>query len=140
MGYTTNSASEIKPIKKGKWGKRFLYFFLFLILGFAAYIFICGRTYSDGFRTGVAIKISQKGFLFKTYEGELNLGGISQGDGTIMTKNIWTFSVQKNDTAVYNTIARNEGKQIRLHYKEVVKNFFWQSETAYFVNTVEVVH
>ncbi len=134
---TSNNTSE--PIKKSKWRKRLLYFCLILILGFAVYVFVCGRTYSDGFRTGVVIKISQKGFLFKTYEGEINLGGITQGDGTIMNKNIWTFSIQKNDTATYNLITRNQGKQIRLHYQEVLKSFFWQSETPYFVDKAELV-
>lgn len=136
----SKSTTEISPVKPNKWKKRMWFFSLFVIVGFAIYIFICGLTYSDGFRTGVVIKVSQKGFLFKTYEGELNLGGINQGDGTILNKNIWNFSIQKKDTLTYNTIARNQGKQIRLHYHEVLKNFFWQSETPYFVDKVEVVN
>lgn len=135
---TTNSNS-ILP-KKSKWPKRIFIAILIIIALFVAYVFICGLTYSSGTRTGVVIKVSQKGFVFKTYEGELNLGGFSQGEGTIIARNIWTFSIPRNDTALYNTITHSEGKQIRLHYKEVIHHFFWQSETPYFIDKAEPVN
>jgi hypothetical protein len=125
--------------KKSKWKKRLSIFFLSLIAIFVAYVFICGMSYSKGTRTGIVIKLSQKGYLFKTYEGELNLGGISEGDGTIMPNHIWKFSVYKNDTPIYDSITHSEGKHVRLYYKEVLKNFFWQSETPYLIEKVEVV-
>ena len=111
-----------------------------IILLFVAFVLICGIHYSSGARTGVVIKGSQRGFLFKTYEGELNLGGISEGDGTIMPNRIWKFSIQRNDTAVYNTLIRTQGKHVRLYYTEVLKTFFWQADTPYMVNKVEVVN
>ena len=126
--------------KKSKWPKRIFIAILTIIVLLVAYIFICGITYSSGTRTGVVIKVSQKGFVFKTYEGELNLGGFSQGEGTIMVRNIWNFSIPRNDTAIYNTITRFEGKQMRLHYKEVIRHFFWQSETPYFIDKAEPVN
>lgn len=126
--------------KKSKWPKRIFIGILTIIVLLVAYIFICGITYSSGTRTGVVIKVSQKGFVFKTYEGELNLGGFSQGEGTIMVRNIWNFSIPRNDTAIYNTITRFEGKQMRLHYKEVIHHFFWQSETSYFIEKAEPVN
>ena len=135
----TQSTNNI-ALKKSKWPKRIFLILLTVIAIFCIYVFICGLTYSSGTRTGVVIKVSQKGFIFKTYEGELNLGGFSQGEGTIITKNIWNFSIQKNDTAIYNAITRSEGKQIRLHYKEVIKHFFWQSETSYFIDKAEPIN
>ena len=135
----TQSTNNI-VLKKNKWPKRIFLVLLTVIAIFCIYVFICGLTYSTGTRTGVVIKASQKGFVFKTYEGELNLGGFSQGEGTIMAKNIWNFSIQKNDTAIYNAVTRSEGKQIRLHYKEVIKHFFWQSETSYFIDKAEPIN
>lgn len=135
----TQSTNNIAQ-KKSKWPKRIFLILLTVIAIFCIYVFICGLTYSSGTRTGVVIKVSQKGFIFKTYEGELNLGGFSQGEGTIIAKNIWNFSIQKNDTAIYNTITRSEGRQIRLHYKEVIKHFFWQSETSYFIDKAEPIN
>jgi len=125
--------------KKSKWKKRLFFVFLILILISVAYVFICGMTYSTGTRTGIVIKLSQKGVLFKTYEGELNLGGISEGDGTIMPNRLWKFSVDRNNAIVYDTITQSEGKHVRLYYKEVLKNFFWQSETPYLIEKIEVV-
>ena len=57
-----------------------------------------------------------------------------------MPTRIWNFSVEKNDTTVYNAITRSEGKHVRLYYKEVIKNFFWQSETPYLVEKIEIVN
>jgi hypothetical protein len=132
------TTEQIVP-KKSKWKKRVFITFLVLILMWIAFVFICGISYSTGTRTGVVIKLSKKGVLFKTYEGELNLGGISEGDGTIMPTRLWNFSVDKSNTMVYEAITQSEGKHVRLYYKEVLKNFFWQSETPYLIEKVEVV-
>ena len=43
-----------------------------LIVGVGGY-FLFGN-YSDGYRAGTMIKFSKRGVMFKTYEGELNLG------------------------------------------------------------------
>lgn len=131
--------TDLSTAKKSKWKKRLLLTFLTFILLFVGYIFICGMTYSSGARTGIVIKISQKGYVFKTYEGELNLGGISEGDGTIMPTKIWAFSVNRNDEQVFNELINTQGKHVRLHYREVIRNFFWQSETPYIVEKIEIV-
>lgn len=135
-----NSSGQALAPRKSKWKKRLIVSFLIIILLFVAYVLICGMHYSSGARTGIVIKASQKGFLFKTYEGELNLGGISEGDGTIMPTRIWNFSVPKNDTAVYNAIIHSQGKHVRLYYDELLKVFFWQGDTPYMVNKVEIVN
>ena len=83
-------------------------------------------------------KVSKKGYIFKTYEGELNIGGLNQGDGTIMPLFLFKFSV--NDKAVYDSLERNQGKKVVLHYKQIIKNFFWQGESDYFVHQVTYVH
>lgn len=126
--------------KKNKWKKILVIFLVSVVLIFVSYIYICGMTYSSGTRTGIVIKLSRKGYVFKTYEGELNLGGISEGDGTIMPTRIWKFSVNRNNDSIYDVITKTEGKHVRLYYKEVLKNFFWQSETPYLIEKVEVVN
>lgn len=126
--------------RKSTWKRIAIIVLCLLIISLVSYIFICGITYSSGARTGIVIKISQKGYVFKTYEGELNLGGISEGDGTIMPTRIWNFSIQKNDTALYNKLVKTQGKHVRLYYKEVMKNFFWQSDTPYIIEKAELVN
>ena len=134
-----NIVNAEQQSKKSKWKKRLFLSILILIVLVIIYVFICGMSYSTGTRTGIVIKLSQKGYIFKTYEGELNLGGISEGDGTIMPNRLWKFSVDRNNAMVYEAITQSEGKHVRLYYKEVLKNFFWQSETPYLIEKVEVV-
>jgi hypothetical protein len=130
---------ETTQKEKSKWPKRIFIVFLIIIASFAGYIWICGTTYSEGSRTGVVVKVSKKGYFFKTYEGTLNLGSISAGDGIIMPTKIWDFSIQRNDTAVFNKITQTQGKDVRLYYREVVKTFIWQGDTRYYVTKLEIV-
>jgi hypothetical protein len=123
------------PPRKGKFRKYAFITIFFLAVAFLVYYFICGMAYSEGTRSGVLTKISKKGFVFKTYEGELNIGGISEGDGTIMPRTVFKFSV--TDPRVYYDLEKLQGHKVVVHYKQVIKNFFWQGETDYFVNQVE---
>ncbi len=109
-----------------------------LLLGLAGYFFYYNYNYSDGVRTGYLMKISKKGMLFKTFEGQLNMGGVGDGEmNTIIQNNIWEFSVANE--ATYKELQEMEGKQIKVHYKEKVGSFFWQGDTNYFVDDVDVV-
>jgi hypothetical protein len=130
---------ETPQKEKSKWPKRIFIIFLIIIASFTGYIWVCGTTYSEGSRTGVVVKVSKKGYFFKTYEGTLNLGSISAGDGIIMPTKIWDFSIQRNDTAVFNKITQTQGKDVRLYYREVVKTFIWQGDTRYYVTKLEIV-
>jgi len=124
-----NSTPEAGDPKRGRFSRFFKWAALVLLLAFTAYYFICGITYSEGTRSGVLTKISKRGFVFKTFEGELNVGGLNQGDGTIMPLSIFHFSVKNED--VYNLLQDSQGKKVVLHYKEVIHSFFWQGETNY---------
>lgn len=119
--------------------RKILFFLILaLVLGLAGFYFWNTMTYSEGNRAGYLIKISKKGYIFKTYEGELNLGGVTSGDVTaIMGNNRWEFSVQ--DEAVYNKLQQYEGKQISVHYRQQLRAFPWQGDTPYFVDGVELV-
>ncbi len=136
--------SEFKQVIKegagtvGSWAKRFFLILLTLaILGGAGYLWVCNWTYSKGTRAGTLIKISQKGVVFKTYEGQLNLGGFRQDGGDGVSGNIWEFSVWKD--AVYEQLQNYEGKQIKLYYREKYKAMPWQGDTNYFIYQVEEV-
>lgn len=92
------------------------------------------RTYtiSEGSRTGNLFKISKKGIVFKTFEGQLLLAG-----SVMMTQqSTWDFSAK--DAAVYGQLQKFEGKTVTLHYKELVNPFPWQGDTDYIVYRVEL--
>ena len=124
------------PKKRGK--KFLIYTLLVLILVGIIYYFVCGLTYSEGTRSGILTKVSHKGVIFKTYEGELIVGGINDGDGAILPAKTFVFSI--SDKAVYDLLEADQGSKVVVHYKEVYKSFPWQGETPYFVHQVNKVH
>ncbi|MBK9151060.1 MAG: 6-phosphogluconate dehydrogenase [Saprospiraceae bacterium] len=103
------------------------------ILFSAGYYFYRTYTLSEGTRSGVLFKISKKGKVFKTYEGQLMLAG-----SAILTKaSTWDFSVK--DAATYSQLQMLEGKHVRLYYKELVDAFPWQGDTDYLVYKAEEI-
>ena len=67
--------------------------------------------YSDGERAGILQKFSHKGWICKTYEGELALyvvGGVAP--------QLWYFSAR--DDKVAEQLAGAVGSQVRIHYTE----------------------
>ena len=121
-----------KGIKKG-----LLLLLLLGIVGGGIYIWVCNWTYSEGTRAGYLIKVSRKGVVWKTFEGQLNMGGVQTNDSGL-TGNIWDFSIPKK--ADYQTIQTQEGQYVKLHYREVYKAMPWQGKTNYFVTKVELVN
>ena len=93
------------------------------------YLFVYFITYSTGVRSGELIKISRKGVLIKTWEGE-----ISQG---ISGAQIFAFSVEDKNENVANDLQKFQGKYVKLTYKERYATFFWLGDTKYFITKVE---
>lgn len=121
-------------------GRKIKRFFLMLLgvllIGGLIFVWVAGWTFSEGTRAGELIKVSRKGVVFKTYEGQLNLGGF-QSDNAGIVGNIWEFSTTKND--VYDRLQELEGKKIKLHYRQRYKPMPWQGKTDYFVHKVEII-
>ena len=53
----------------------------------------CDRGYSQGERIGTVYKFSKKGLMWKTWEGEMNLGGVVAGQNGGDVANVWGFTV-----------------------------------------------
>ena len=103
-----------------------------LILFSTVYYFYRDYTVSEGTRTGLLFKISKKGKVFKTYEGQIQLAG-----ATIMNKeSTFEFSTEES---VYQSLQMLEGINVRLHYREKVDAFPWQGDTNYIVYQAEEV-
>ncbi len=122
--------------------KKFLIWFLFISIAVSAlsFVFVIYVDFSDGKRAGELIKMSRKGVIFKTYEGQLNTGGFSEGNGDI-TSSIWHFSVKPSNKVVLEQIdnAIDGGYRVKLYYEEKYANVFFLGETKYFVTKVEKV-
>lgn len=119
--------------------KRILALIVLLII--AVFLFFNFANFSSGFRAGVPIKVSKKGILFKTWEGELNVGGLANSsEGAIPAT--WAFSIASDDEQVREKLeeAATYGKRVKLKYNEKFVQFFWKGDTKYFVYEVEVLN
>lgn len=95
-----------------------------------------GIQYSEGTRSGIVTKISQKGLIIKTNEGELSLQRNTNIDGQIVT-DVFYFSVE--DPAVVEKIrtAEKSGKRTTLKYTEYVLRGIYRGNTSYNITGVE---
>lgn len=96
--------------------------------------------YSQGTRAGVVQKLSRKGVVFKTWEGQLNLGGFNTDETSGgVAPTIWSFSVRSKNQEVLKELedASLKGKRVKLYYDEKFVSLFWLGETKYFVHKVE---
>lgn len=111
-----------------------------LVVGGISYYFIFG-SYSEGHRSGRIIKVSKKGVLFKTYEGQLDVGGLiagGGGDGAATT--IWEFSIKEEAVVKDLEKAVDSNANVKLHYKEKFYQLFFLGDTKYFVDKVIMVN
>ena len=111
----------------GRFGRILLIVLVLVVLLGALWTwFSLSWAYSEGERAGVLQKFSKKGWICKTYEGELAqyvVGGVAP--------QIWYFSTR--DEKLAKQFSAAVGEQIRLHYTEhrgVPTSCF--AETPYF--------
>jgi hypothetical protein len=112
---------------------------LFLLL--LSIMFIsCSENYSNGERVGYVTKFSEKGLLFKSHEGELNLSQTGMNSA-----GVFEFSIDNDNvpTEVVKTLdsAQRTGDRVKLIYHETIGwNWFGnRGDTNHFVTTCEIL-
>ncbi len=100
-----------------------------IIIALAWFAFIYNVPYSEGTRSGELIKISHRGVIFKTWEGE-----ISQG---ISGAQIFSFSVLDKDKKVIENLKEFQGNYVKVSYIERYDSFFFWGDTKYFITEVQ---
>lgn len=130
-------------VTKGKkwWRYTKISFMILVALGLALLLYLFFADYSEGTRTGFVTKISHKGYLIKTYEGELNFGffGGAANNG-MPPENIWHFSVTNGEVAKDVEEASKSGSKVTLHYKQKYIKIALRGDTEYLVYKVEGLH
>jgi len=108
-----------------------------LVIGgvlFAGYVWVMlSWSYADGERAGWVQKLSKKGYMCKTWEGEMAMVSLP---GSVPEKFIFTV----RDQRVADQIAAVMGRRVSLSYEEHIglpSSCF--GETTYFVNAVKVI-
>src|SRR5688572_10522958 len=135
----TNEAPVQAPARK-RWGiRRWILVIGALVVALpAAALFLWSVialkwSYSEGERAGYVQKFSKKGWVCKTWEGDLSMINIP---GAAPER--WVFTVR--DDSLANIISSHMGKQVSLHYAEhpgVPTSCF--GETRYYVTGVRLV-
>ena len=131
-----SAAASPVPVKKKR--NKLLIALLVLLLVpaviIALWIWVAlGYTYASGERAGYVQKISKKGWVCKTWEGELAMANLP---GTM--PQIFSFTVRTDSIA--NLLEKNIGKQVSITYEQhrgIPTTCF--GETEYFVTRVQRV-
>ena len=135
MARASRTADSFDPPPRRRWLVRLLLIapILALVIAVLWTWFTLSWSYSEGERAGVLQKFSHKGWICKTYEGELALyivGGVAP--------EIWHFSTR--DPELAKELSKNVGRSVRVHYSEhrgVPGNCF--AETPYFAESFTLV-
>ena len=100
----------------------------------------CTENYSNGERIGFVTKFSERGLIWKSWEGELNLTQTGMN-----TSSLYEFSIDndRQDENLVKTLdsAATRGWKVKICYHQVfLKNWFHnRGETNHFVESVDVL-
>lgn len=123
---------NLKPLKK------VLYWILFILIvvitGFVYFKY--AFDYSKGYRAGLLQKFSEKGIVFKTYEGEMILSSVQSSANVAIASEKFLFSV--GDENVAKQMEQIQGKHVVVHYREKKGALPWRGDSRYIVDSVRV--
>lgn len=135
MNKFTESPTWKSGVRKTKKVLKWIGFIVFLIIaGFVYFKYF--YTYSEGYRAGLLQKFSNKGSIFKTYEGEIILSSISSTRDVALASEKFYFSlINKNLVRQFDTL---QGQYVIVHYKQKNGTIFWRGDSEYLVDSVRV--
>lgn len=114
----------------------------FLTVVIVALVFLGGLSiyyryyysFAEGNRAGLLIRFMHKGYVFKTYEGQIIQPGLRSYPTTPVATNDFDFSVA--DKALADSLMRCEGKEVVLHYHEYFGTIPWRGHSKYVVDRI----
>jgi len=120
-----------------KWVKRLLLIALVLALGILAFGY--WGVYEKGAMAGKVLRVTEKGLLFKTYEGKISLESFGALKGVSPVAETFDFSIEGDQTAVIKQLEEValSGERVNLHFVKRYVRFPWRGDTKYFVEKVE---
>lgn len=110
-----------------------------VILALAVLAFLYFGTYSEGTRAGIIMKVSKKGTIFKTWEGQMNLETFGAVKTDNIVSEIFTFSIERGNQELIDALnaAALSGDRVNLKYIERYISVSWRGESKYFAVGVE---
>lgn len=110
-----------------------------VLVGIGVFAFLYWGSYENGEMAGKVLRISEKGFVFKTYEGKLSLESFGALKGVSPVAETFDFSVESGNQEVIeqlNQVALS-GERVSLHFTRRFMRFPWRGDTKYFITQVE---
>ena len=119
--------------------KRGLIVIALLIIGFLALLY--WGTYERGVMAGRILRISEKGYLFKTYEAKLSIESFGALRGTSPIAETFDFSVSTKQDSIFKQLQEVAltGERVNIHYIKRYIRVPWRGSTKYFAVEVERV-
>lgn len=116
-----------------------IFVIVLLILAGLVFTFLYFGVYESGVMAGKVLRITEKGVVFKTFEGKLNLETFGALKGASPIAESFDFSVEKSNTAVIDALQKValSGERVNLHFKKRYIQVPWRGETKYFATEVE---
>jgi hypothetical protein len=117
--------------------KRF--FLVVVVLGLGLMAFLYWGVYERGVMAGKVLRVTEKGVVFKTYEGKLNLESFGALKGTSPIAETFDFSVESKQKEVISDLQEValSGERVNLHFVKRYITFPWRGDTKYFIEKVE---
>jgi hypothetical protein len=112
-----------------------------ILIGLGVFAFFYWGTYEEGTMAGKILRVSQKGMLFKTYEGKINLETFGALKGTSPIAESFDFSIEPNQKELIKRLeaVALSGERVNLHYVKRYATFPWRGDTKYFATSVDRV-
>jgi hypothetical protein len=116
--------------------KKFLRIFVtVVILGLVFFVYYrYYRDFGDGVKAGTLNYVVRKGYIFKTYEGELIQTGLQSKAPNALQSNEFSFSVENK--AVAEKLELATGKEVQLHYTEYLGSIPWRGYSQFIVDSI----
>lgn len=114
---------------------------IIIVIGLLVVSFFYFGVYSKGERVGSLMKLSEKGVVFKTLEGQLNIEAFGAVRSQNFVSQTFEFSVENKQQDVIARLkqAMSEGRRVNIKYIERYWDVPWRGDTKYFVREVDIL-
>lgn len=112
---------------------------LLAVVLFALFAFYYWGVYERGVMAGKVIRVAEKGVVFKTWEGKLNLETFGALKDASPIAETFDFSIERDDVEVIDALKQVSltGERVNLHFLKRYAIFPWRGDTRYYVTRVE---
>ncbi len=120
-----------------KWLKRVGMLLVVVLVAVGAFMY--WGVYEKGVMAGKVLRVTEKGVVFKTFEGKLNLETFGALKNASPIAESFDFSVEASEKEVIAQLQEValSGERVNLHFLKRYMAFPWRGDTKYFVVKVE---